>query len=212
MHNKLCKSQLAILVVKRAVLDQWQKKFKNNKKANQPMGFLEGKKCIWTAGFVCINWRYNINSSNAYKAVQLEQQQCWYHAACLLHAIKVLFDSSVAVDSVLLDFEGRRIQMGFCFQQVFWQTKQTGKIMCQSLCYLCHGQMSTAYKPAFYVHTLKSAHMKKSWLVVFSVAKLLDWEWKQPLLGGYHILSRSSANSTHLKTRRICNYQMGPGR
>jgi hypothetical protein len=79
---------------------------------------------------------------------------------------------------------GEGFKWAFCFQEVFWQTKQTGKIMCQSLCYLCHGQLSTAYKPSFYVHTLKSAHMKKSWLVVFSVAKLLDWEWKQPLLGG----------------------------
>jgi hypothetical protein len=40
----------------------------------------------------------------------------------------------------------------------------------------CHGQMSTAYKPAFmYIHWMKSAHTKKkkkkSWSVVFTVEK-----------------------------------------
>jgi hypothetical protein len=39
-----------------------------------------------------------------------------------------LFDSSVAVDSVLLDFEGRRIQMGFCFQEVFGKQSRQAKL------------------------------------------------------------------------------------
>jgi hypothetical protein len=73
--------------------------------------------------------------------------------------------------------------------------------------------MSTAYKPAFmYIHWRVHTHEDELVGGVHTMEKLLDWEWEQPMLGGYHILSRSSTHSIHLKTRRICNYEMGPGR
>jgi hypothetical protein len=70
-----------------------------------------------------------------------------------------LFDSSVAVDSVLDFDEGRRIQMGFfASKKFFGKQSRQAKIMCQSLCYLCHGQMSTAYKPAFLCTYIERVH------------------------------------------------------
>ncbi len=65
-----------------------------------------------------------------------------------------------AVDSVL-DFEGEGFKWVFCFQELFGKQSRQAKL-CVNHSALCHGQMSTAYyKPAFYVHTLKSAHTKK---------------------------------------------------
>jgi hypothetical protein len=148
-------------------------KKKTTTKRQLTNGFFEGKKCIWTAGFVCINWRYNINSSNAYKAVQLEQ----------FSNVDIMQHACLPAKQILLIHQLQLIQCwtlskkdsnGFLLPRTFWQTKQTSKL-CVNHSALCHRQMSTAYKPAFmYIHTLKSAHTKKSWSVVFSVEKLLD--------------------------------------
>jgi hypothetical protein len=115
---------------------------------------------------------------------------------------------------------GRRIQMGFFASKNFLANKADRQNYVSITLHSVMDKWALLIISQLFmyihwrVHTQRRRRRRRrvGRSVVFTVEKLIDREWKQPVLGGYHILSQSSANSIHLKTRRICNYQMGHGR